>query len=109
MDKKSSIFNGDWYIPKDDGYIKIHVAKNKNGLFSDLICEKLEVNDLLWIYGPYGDFTAQNRSEMRDIVFVATGTGFAPIKSLVESGVFNENKVSLFFGAGEEIKIIISP
>ncbi|WP_426575790.1 FAD-binding oxidoreductase [Xenorhabdus stockiae] len=85
-------------IPKDDGYVEIHVAKNKNGVFSDVICEKLKVNDVLWIYGPYGDFISDYHDEVRDIVFVATGTGFAPIKSIIESGVFNERKIHLFWG-----------
>ncbi|CDH30766.1 FAD-binding oxidoreductase [Xenorhabdus bovienii] len=85
-------------IPKNDGYIEIHVAKNKNGVFSDLICEKIEINDVLWIYGPYGDFIAKNHDEVRDVVFVATGTGFAPIKSLIESYVFYGRKIHLFWG-----------
>ncbi|MEX0444573.1 FAD-binding oxidoreductase [Xenorhabdus sp. SGI246] len=90
-------------IPKNDGYVEIHVAKNKNGVFSDLICEKLEVNDVLWIYGPYGDFISGYHDEVRDIVFVATGTGFAPIKSIIESGVFNERKIYLFWGGRRKV------
>ncbi|WP_275369538.1 FAD-binding oxidoreductase [Xenorhabdus bovienii] len=85
-------------IPKNDGYIEIHVAKNKNGVFSDLVCEKIEINDVLWIYGPYGDFIAKNYDEVRDIVFVVTGTGFAPVKSLIESYNFYRRKIHLFWG-----------
>ncbi|OTA16939.1 CDP-6-deoxy-delta-3,4-glucoseen reductase [Xenorhabdus vietnamensis] len=91
-------------IPKNDGYVEIHVAKNKNGVFSDLICEKLEVNDVLWIYGPYGDFISGYHDEVRDIVFVATGTGFAPIKSIIESGLFNERKIYLLWGGRRRVE-----
>jgi NAD(P)H-flavin reductase/ferredoxin len=85
-------------IPKNDGYIEIHVAKNENGIFSDLMCEKLVLNDVLWIYGPYGDILSEIHHDSRDIICIATGTGFAPLKSIIESGIFNDRKIYLIWG-----------
>lgn len=64
--------------------IEIHVRKQPNGLFTNWLFENARVNDVLGIEGPLGDFTWKTPPH-RPILLLATGTGFSPIKSLVES------------------------
>ncbi|MCL9782232.1 FAD-binding oxidoreductase [Vibrio sp. S4M6] len=85
-------------IPKQDGYIELHIKKRIDGVFSDKICSQLKKNDVLWIRGPFGDFALDTLNN-KPIIFIATGTGFAPIKAMLESGILNRNHpIQLYWG-----------
>ena len=55
----------------------------ENGQMSDYWFNKIQVNDLLRIEGPKGTFFL--RDAHHPLVFLATGTGIAPIKSILQS------------------------
>jgi CDP-4-dehydro-6-deoxyglucose reductase len=65
--------------------LEIHVRQTPGGLFSDqhVFGGKLKVRDLLRFEGPLGSFYLREDSD-KPIVLVASGTGFAPIKAIVE-------------------------
>jgi len=71
--------------------LEIHVRHTPGGLFTDHVFEKLKVRDLLRFEGPLGSFYLREDSD-KPIVMVASGTGFAPIKSIVDYAL--ERKVS---------------
>lgn len=50
---------------------------------SDQMCAELDVGDEVTIRGPSGDFTLQVPST-RDMAFLATGTGVAPLRSMIK-------------------------
>jgi len=59
------------------------------------------------IRGPFGTFTVEN-PEDSDLLFVATGTGIAPFRSMISAlfhGGFN-NEIWLFFGVRHEDEIL---
>ncbi len=60
------------------------IKKYENGLMSNYWFHEAKVNDLLRIEGPIGSFFLRE-SQMENIVFLATGTGVAPIKAILES------------------------
>ena len=74
-----SIANG----PQADGAIELHVRHVAGGGFTSWVADTLQVGDALRIEGPLGTFVAREDSE-RPMVFVAGGTGFAPVKAIVE-------------------------
>ena len=64
--------------------LEIHVRRVKGGRMSQYWFENAAVDDLLSLKGPLGTFYLRN-TEKRDIFFLATGTGIAPIKAMIES------------------------
>lgn len=80
-----------------------YIKKYENGLMSKYWFEEAKVNDLLRIEGPLGSFFLRN-SEIENIIFLATGTGVAPVKSILEnvlesSSNFSKKKFWVFIGA----------
>jgi len=60
------------------------IKKYENGSMSNYWFDEAKVNDLLRIEGPIGSFFLRE-SQMENIIFLATGTGVAPIKAILES------------------------
>ena len=69
--------------PHDDELIQLHVRHVAGGQFTDHVFGKMKERDILRLEGPLGTFFLREDSA-KPIVFVASGTGFAPIKSIVE-------------------------
>ena len=69
--------------PEDDVHIELHVRNMANGAFTEYVFGKMKERDILRFEGPLGTFFLREDSD-KPIVFVASGTGFAPIKSIVE-------------------------
>lgn len=78
------------------------VRRVPDGRLSPVLCEHLRVGDELTVRGPYGEFLLGDPSE-RDAVFVATGSGVTPFKSMIdyafEEGWDGGRDVWLFLGA----------
>jgi CDP-4-dehydro-6-deoxyglucose reductase len=69
--------------PHDDALLELHVRHVSGGQFTDHVFGKMKERDILRFEGPQGTFFLREDSP-KPIVFVASGTGFAPIKSIVE-------------------------
>jgi CDP-4-dehydro-6-deoxyglucose reductase len=54
------------------------------GAFTDHVFKAMKERDILRFEAPFGTFYLRDESE-KPIVFVASGTGFAPIKAVIES------------------------
>ncbi|MBB6444938.1 NADH:ubiquinone reductase (Na(+)-transporting) subunit F [Bacillus benzoevorans] len=83
---------------KEDGIVEFHIKRVKDGAGSNYMCD-LKAGDKLTGSGPYGNMQLRNRD--KDIIFVAGGSGMAPIKSLIEE-LFTENyekEAWFFYGA----------
>lgn len=63
--------------------IEICVRRVPGGKLSPQLCDDLSVGDEVVVRGPYGELVLQDRSP-RDIVFLATGTGVAPFKGMID-------------------------
>ncbi|MFB6185527.1 MAG: ferredoxin--NADP reductase [Halobacteriaceae archaeon] len=62
---------------------EICVRRVPNGRLTTKLYENLETGDTIAVRGPNGEFVLQPPSQ-RSMVFVATGTGVAPLKSMIE-------------------------
>jgi len=71
--------------PDDGEFLELHL-RNYGGPFSTHVFNKMKVSDLLRLEGPMGTFFIRDDSD-KPIIFVASGTGFAPIKSMIEHEV----------------------
>jgi CDP-4-dehydro-6-deoxyglucose reductase len=69
--------------PHDDELIQLHVRHVPGGQFTDHVFGKMKERDILRFEGPLGTFFLREDSH-KPIVLVASGTGFAPIKSVIE-------------------------
>jgi CDP-4-dehydro-6-deoxyglucose reductase len=69
--------------PHDDELIQLHVRHVPGGQFTAHVFGKMKERDILRLEGPLGTFFLREDSA-KPIVFVASGTGFAPIKSIIE-------------------------
>lgn len=88
----------------NDKELTLMIKNYKGGLFSDYWFNKANLDDLLRIEGPKGTFFL--RDKKKPLVFLATGTGIAPIISILEeldkNSSFNQSqKISLFWGNRE--------
>ena len=69
--------------PHDDELIELHIRHVDGGTFTDWVFEKMQDKAILRIEAPHGSFVL-DESSTRPKVFVAGGTGFAPIKGQIE-------------------------
>ena len=64
-------------------HIELHVRHMPGGKFTDQVFGPMKEKDILRVEGPYGSFYLREDSSL-PMVFLASGTGFAPIKALLE-------------------------
>jgi CDP-4-dehydro-6-deoxyglucose reductase len=70
--------------PAPEKHIELHIRQVPGGAMSAYWFEQAKVNDLLRLHGPLGTFFLREVEDM-DLTFLATGTGIAPVKSILES------------------------
>ena len=63
--------------------LELHIRHMPGGKFTDQVFGSMKERDILRIEGPYGSFYLRENSR-KPIILLASGTGFAPIKSLIE-------------------------
>jgi CDP-4-dehydro-6-deoxyglucose reductase len=63
--------------------LELHVRHLPGGRFTDHVFGAMKEKEILRIEGPYGSFFLREDSD-KPIVLLASGTGFAPIKALIE-------------------------
>lgn len=78
---------------ENDG-IELHIRNVPNGQMSSLLFDDLQENTLMRLEGPCGTFFI--RSSERPIIFLAGGTGFAPVKAMVEQLLADESKREIY-------------
>jgi CDP-4-dehydro-6-deoxyglucose reductase len=69
--------------PLSDELLQLHIRHVPGGFYTDHVFTKMQEKDLIRFQGPYGMFFLREDSD-RPAILVAGGTGFAPIKSILE-------------------------
>jgi len=91
--------------PHDDEFLQLHARNYPGGVFAEHVFTRMKVKDILRFTGPLGSFFLRDAPEDTSIIFLASGTGFAPIKSILEHIFYQENsrgskrKMTLYWGA----------
>jgi CDP-4-dehydro-6-deoxyglucose reductase len=85
--------------PHIDAQITLHVRHMPGGLFTDQVFSSMKERDILRFEGPQGSFFLREDSE-KPIILLASGTGFAPIKALMEHliDLKSTRPVTLYWG-----------
>ena len=71
--------------PDQEGILELHIRRRENGVCSEMIFgsePKVKEKGIVRIKGPLGSFTLQEDSG-KPIILLATGTGYAPIRSIL--------------------------
>ncbi|HYN79205.1 MAG TPA: CDP-6-deoxy-delta-3,4-glucoseen reductase, partial [Lamprocystis sp. (in: g-proteobacteria)] len=85
--------------PHDDAAIELHVRRVPNGEFTRYIFDEMQEKTILRLHGPLGTFTLREDSD-RPLLLVGGGTGFAPLKAMIEHAfhVEIERPIHLYWG-----------
>ena len=86
--------------PHDDGFLQLHVRLIAGGEFTHHVFAGMKEKDILRFQGPYGSFFLREESA-KPVILLAGGTGFAPIKALVEHAMHNHitRPLEIYWGA----------
>lgn len=75
----------------------------EGGFFSNHLCD-MKVGDTVSFHGPHGNFVLRN--PLRDCVFIATGTGIAPMRAFVQWLFADEQRVGEMRLGGRKIHLV---
>lgn len=94
----------------ENSLIELFIKKYPGGLLSNYWFNEAEINDLLRIEGPRGTFFLRKNPVIKNIIFLATGTGIAPVKSILEtlSNITDKN-IYLFWGVKRSNDLFWNP
>ncbi len=91
--------------PHQEGPIELHIRHMPGGTFTDYVFgardgqPAMKERDILRFEGPLGSFFLREDSD-KPIILLASGTGFAPIKAIVEHAVYTgiTRPMTLYWG-----------
>jgi CDP-4-dehydro-6-deoxyglucose reductase len=85
--------------PHDDSFLELHVRNTPGGAFSHFVFDEMKERAILRFEGPLGTFYLREDSD-KPMIFVAGGTGFAPIKAQIEHAFHHgvDRQMVLYWG-----------
>ncbi len=86
--------------PHDDALLELHIRNVPGGFFTQQLFNEYKGREILRLEGPFGSFYLREASD-KPILFVAGGTGFAPIKAMIEHALHHRHQrpMVLYWGA----------
>lgn len=85
--------------PHQDEHLTLHIRHMHGGVFTDHVFNTMKERDILRFEGPLGTFFLREDSD-KPMVLLASGTGFAPIKAIVEHAIHKktDRQMVLYWG-----------
>ncbi len=95
--------------PHNDELLELHIRLVNGGYFTPRVFSEMQQKDLLRIEGPHGSFFLHEDSS-RPLLLIAGGTGFAPIKAIIEHLLSEQatRPIYLYWGARQEKDLYLS-
>lgn len=86
--------------PHADELLELHLRLIPGGQFTQYVFNEMQEKTILRLEGPMGSFYLREDSS-KPIIFVAGGTGFAPVKGIIEHALHHnmQRKMALYRGA----------
>ncbi len=81
--------------PTNDTTLELHIRLVEGGKFTTHVFEEMKEKALVRIHGPLGTFFVRDTD--RPLIFIAGGTGFAPLKGMLEQLITEETKREVHF------------
>ena len=96
--------------PHDDGCLQLHIRQVPGGQFTEQVFATMKERDLLRISGPYGSFFLREDSD-KPMLLIAGGTGFGPIKAIVEHALAEKvpRPLTLYWGGRRHADLYLLP
>jgi len=91
----------------DSDHVELCIKKVENGPGTSFL-NQLKTGDQFTVFAPYGDFVYKTQPD-RHVCFIATGTGLAPFRSMMESRHYQESaplSETCLFGVATESEIL---
>lgn len=90
--------------PQSEDEIELHIRHVEGGGFTGWVFDELNERDILRLEAPLGTFFVRNDQPDRPMIMMGGGTGFAPLKSMIEDLLAHGDKrpLHLFWGAGKK-------
>lgn len=86
--------------PSQAQFLEFHIKHREKGLFSSQLFDgRLKVGSIIRLRGALGSFTLNEQSD-KPLILVATGTGFAPIKAILNQLVDEKSQRAIHFYYG---------
>ncbi len=89
--------------PHDDAVLQLHIREVPGGYFTHHVFHEMRERALLRIEGPFGSFYLREDSP-RPRLMVAGGTGFAPVKAMIEHSIHHGHTQPIHFYWGVRAK-----
>jgi CDP-4-dehydro-6-deoxyglucose reductase, E3 len=85
--------------PHNGPHVELHIRHMPGGKFTDHVFTAMKEKEILRVEGPFGSFYLREDSD-KPMILLASGTGFAPIKALIEHLQFKgiERPATLYWG-----------
>jgi CDP-4-dehydro-6-deoxyglucose reductase, E3 len=85
--------------PHNSPPLELHLRHMPGGKFTDHVFNAMKEKEILRVEGPYGSFFLREDSD-KPMILLASGTGFAPIKAVIEHMQFKgiERPATLYWG-----------
>ena len=87
--------------PSLENEIELHIRHVEGGDFTSFVFDELQERDILRFEGPLGNFFVRNDEPERPMILMGGGTGFAPLKSMIENLLEHGDRreIHLYWGA----------
>ncbi len=92
--------------PSNDEEIQLHIRHVEGGTFTSHVFDEMKEKAILRFEGPFGSFHISEFSNS-PLILIAGGTGFAPIKSMVEQLIEegDTRPIQLYWGARAKVDL----
>ena len=96
--------------PHDDASLQLHIRHVPGGFYTDHVFSAMKERDILRINGPHGSFYLREDSD-KPCVLVAGGTGFAPIKAMIEHAIAERTSrpMAIYWGGLSRADLYLLP
>lgn len=87
--------------PSQDQILEFCIGRLEGGAASKYFFEEVQTGDAIRFKGPDGNFTLPDNLEERELVFICTGTGIAPFRSMlldIQNRRLTYRSIHLIFG-----------
>ncbi|HYR05616.1 MAG TPA: CDP-6-deoxy-delta-3,4-glucoseen reductase [Gallionella sp.] len=69
--------------PHNGEFLELHIRRMEGGTFTQYVFNEMKERNILRFKGPIGEFRLHEESD-KPVIFLAGGTGFAPVKAMIE-------------------------
>lgn len=92
--------------PVNDEFLELHIRLVPDGEFTDRVFSTFQVNTLVRLEAPLGSFYVREESN-RPLIMIAGGTGFAPLKGMIEQLQAEEDTrpIHLYWGTRTKVDL----